>query len=322
MKLHSSQRTAATGAEEARAEAADTVAATQAPVIQKITAYFNLTKPRIAAWLHVAALASFYLASSAGLDVAALFGMLAASICQTAGVFALNHYLERRHDAVMRRTAGRPLPSGQLSPAEALLFGVVATAIGTALFFVLVNTLVGFLAASVVVLYLAIYTPMKMLTPYHTAPGAVAGALPTLIGWGAATGEIAQMAWLLFGIVFFWQYPHFLSIDLMYREDYERAGMRVLPVVDRSGRTTAAYILVSTVLMIACSVAPTVLGYLGWASLAGGTVLGALFLKEAVRAVRERTRPAARALLIQTVLYLPILLGIMVLETMATRLFG
>jgi protoheme IX farnesyltransferase len=314
-----SHQSAASGVtRETVAETAE-AASDRLPLKERLAAYFDLTKPRIAAWLHVAALASFYLASSAGISFGALFGMLSASLLQTAGVFALNHLLERHQDALMRRTATRPLPAGRLSAAEAAVFGIGATVLGTTLFFVLVNPLVGMLAAAVVILYLAVYTPLKMWTPYHTAPGAIAGAMPTLIGWAAATGSIEPTAWLLFGVVFFWQYPHFLSIDLMYREDYERAGMRVLPVVDRTGRKTALYIVANTVLMIGCSIAPTLIGAFGWASFGAALLMGALFLRSAVRAARERSRPAARALLIQTVLYLPLLLGFMVLEQLVMR---
>lgn len=322
VRIDSSQRTASPHTADSGSETAESVVRGRPAAVEKALALFHLTKPRIAAWLHVAALASFYLAGTRQLDFGALFGMLAASICQTAGVFALNHYLERHHDALMKRTAGRPLPAGALKPSEALVFGLAATALGTLLFFLLVNPLVGALAASVVVLYLAIYTPMKLWTPYHTAPGAVAGAMPTLIGAASATGEIQPIAWILFAVLFFWQYPHFLSIDMLYREDYARAGMRVLPVVDRTGRKTAAYIVTASLLMIAASITPFFLGLLGWASLAGALLLGALFMKASLRAVRERTRPAARALLIQTVLHLPLLFGTMVVETMVSRLLA
>ena len=283
-------------------------------LLSAVRPYLELTKPRISLWLHIAAIASFYLASGSSVDLTGLLIMIAGSATLTSGVFALNHDLERRPDAAMRRTADRPLPSGRLTPRRALAFGIGASLLGLSVLLALVNVLTAVLAFSVLVIYLAVYTPLKLRTPYHTTPGAVAGAMPPLIGWAAATGSIGAPAWVLFGIVFFWQYPHFLSIDMVYREDYARAGMRVLPVVDTSGRSTMLHIVGTTLLLVAVSLFPQFLGIntLLYTLIAG--ILGAVFCYRSVDAGRRRTRPAARRLLIYTVLYLPVLLLAMVAD--------
>ena len=285
-------------------------------LLSAVRPYLELTKPRISLWLHIAAIASFYLASGSSVDVIGLLIMIAGSATLTSGVFALNHYLERRPDAAMRRTADRPLPSGRLSARRALAFGFGASVLGLSVLFAFVNLLAAVLAFSVLVIYLAVYTPLKLRTPYHTTPGAVAGAMPPLIGWAAATGSIGAPAWVLFGIVFFWQYPHFLSIDMVYREDYARAGMRVLPVVDTSGRSTMVHIVGTTFLLVSVSLFPQFLGINTLLYTLVAAVLGAVFCYRSFDAGRRRTRPAARRLLIYTVLYLPVLLLVMVADAM------
>jgi protoheme IX farnesyltransferase len=222
--------------------------------------------------------------------------------------------MERELDGLMRRTASRPLPSGKLAPAEALLLGtilIVGSEIYIALF---VNPLTAVFGLTVIVGYLLLYTPLKTRTTLSTVVGAFPGAMPPLMGWTAATGRVSPGGVVLFAILFLWQFPHFLAIAWMYREDYRRAGIVMLPVVEPEGRVTGQQIVIYTLLLLPVSLLPTFLGMSGWIYFYGAIALGALFLLFSLRAAFSKSRQEARRLLLASVIYLPLLLVLMVID--------
>ncbi|MDQ5845769.1 MAG: heme o synthase [Acidobacteriota bacterium] len=281
---------------------------------EKLAAYAELTKPRITFLIVLTAAAGFALASPASIDYGLLGKAMIGIALLSSGIATLNQYIERDLDALMRRTADRPLPSGKLSPREALVFGVALTVLAQIYLAVLVNPLTALLGLTVITGYLFAYTPLKTRTTLSTMVGAFPGAVPPLIGWAAARGEIGIEAWVLFAILFLWQFPHFLAIAWMYREDYGRANILMLPVVEPDGRVTAQQIIVYTVLLIPVSLLPTVLGLSGKIYLCGAIVLGLLFLYSSVRAALSKSRQEARRLLLASVIYLPLLFILMVLD--------
>lgn len=283
---------------------------------EKLKAYFELTKPRIATLILIVAMATFFLASPGRFDFGRALLALVGTATLAAGIFALNHFMEREWDGLMRRTGKRPLPSNRLSAPEAFWFGAVLSTAALAVNFVLLNAVSGFVALFTLVSYLFVYTPLKRRTAYHTALGALSGATPPLLGWATATGTIPPDAWILFGVLFFWQFPHFLSIDLMYREDYERAGMLVLPVVDRTGRRVPFQILTAQVLLLGVSVLPAVTGLAGPVYLGAALLSGIVFLAAGIYTSVVNTKMAAKRLLRVSVLYLPLLFIFMLANTL------
>jgi protoheme IX farnesyltransferase len=280
----------------------------------KVAAYVELTKPRITFLIVLTSAAGFALASRGKVDFLALASALLGIGLLSSGIATLNQYAERDLDGLMRRTASRPLPAGKLMPWEALAFGVTLTVIAEAYLLLFVNPLSAWLGLTVIAGYLFGYTPLKTRTSLSTLVGAFPGAVPPLIGWTAARGTISIEAWVLFAILFLWQFPHFLSIAWMYREDYSRAGILMLPVVEPNGRVTAQQIVVYTVMLIPVSLLPTVLGMSGRIYFYGAIVLGLLFLYSSVRAAFSMSRQQARRLLLASVLYLPLLFILMVLN--------
>jgi len=252
--------------------------------------------------------------SAGGIDYVRLLNMGIGIALLCSGISALNQYLERDIDGLMRRTQERPLPSGKLLPVEAAIFGVSLSAIATAYLAILINPLSALLGCATLASYLFVYTPLKPKTTLSTALGAFPGAMPPFIGWVAARGEITIDAWILFAILFLWQFPHFLAIARMYRDDYARAGIKMLPVVETDGRVTGQQIISYTVLLVPVSLLPVVTGLAGSVYLAGATILGLGFLYFSARAAFVRTSWQARRLLLASVLYLPILFGLMVLN--------
>ncbi|WP_455382838.1 heme o synthase [Salinispira pacifica] len=273
----------------------------------KLRAYFELTKPRIATLILIVAMASFFLASGDQVDVGRALITLLGTAALAAGIFALNHFLEREWDALMKRTVKRPLPSHRLTATEAFWFGTLLSVVALVVNFVFINTASGLVALFTLVSYLFVYTPLKRRTAYHTALGALSGATPPLLGWAAATGTLPADAWILFGVLFFWQFPHFLSIDMMYREDYERAGMLVLPVVDRSGRAVHLQIVGALGLLAGIGILPYFTGLAGPVYLVAAIVLGAGFLAAGIYTSVLNTKMAAKRLLRASVIYLPLL---------------
>ena len=281
---------------------------------ERFAAYLELTKPRITFLIVLTAAAGFALASQARIDYSGLVRAMIGIALLSSGIATINQYMERDLDALMRRTANRPLPSGKLLPWEALAFGVGLTALAEIYLAVLVNPLTAVLGLTVIAGYLFAYTPLKTRTSLSTMVGAFPGAVPPLIGWAAARGTVGLEAWVLFAILFLWQFPHFLAIAWMYREDYSRAGILMLPVVEPDGRVTAQQIVVYTVLLLPVSLLPTALGISGRVYLWGAIVLGLLFLYSSVRAAFSKSRQEARRLLLASVIYLPLLFILMVLD--------
>jgi len=220
------------------------------PVPSKLRDYYSLTKPEVNLLILMTTSAGYYLGSQGPFQLTKLFITLAGTLLIASGTATLNQWMERVHDGRMRRTAKRPLVSGRLSGREALWFGFSLSMAGGTILAVSVNILSALLAIGTLLGYLLVYTPLKRKTPLCTLLGAIPGAMPTLIGWAAASGRIEQQAWLLFGVLFLWQFPHFLAIALMYREDYAGAGFRMLPQFDADGRFTKAEIVVFTIVLI------------------------------------------------------------------------
>jgi protoheme IX farnesyltransferase len=281
---------------------------------ERLAAYAELTKPRITFLIVLTAAAGFALASPGRVDYAALCSAMVGIALLSSGIATLNQYMERDLDALMRRTADRPLPSGKLLPWEALLFGAGLTVLAEVYLAVLVNPLSAVLGLTVIAGYLFAYTPLKTRTTLSTMVGAFPGAVPPLIGWAAARGSISIEAWVLFAILFLWQFPHFLAIAWMYREDYARAKILMLPVVEPDGRVTAQQIVVYTLLLLPVSLLPAVLGISGKVYLYGAIILGLLFLYSSVRAALSKSRQEARRLLLASVIYLPLLFILMVIN--------
>jgi protoheme IX farnesyltransferase len=281
---------------------------------EKVRLYIELTKPRITFLIVLTAAAGFALGARGGVSYVLLTHAMIGIALLSSGIATLNQYMERDLDGLMRRTASRPLPSGKLQPIEAFLFGAVLT-IGAEIYLaVMVNPLTAMFGISVIIGYLFLYTPLKTRTSLSTVVGAFPGAMPPLMGWTAATGEVTAGAWVLFAILFLWQFPHFLAIAWMYREDYERAGIVMLPVVEPEGRITGQQIVAYTMLLLPVSLVPTVMGISGNIYFYGAIVLGALFLYSSVRAAFSKSRQEARRLLLASVLYLPLLFVLMVIN--------
>lgn len=280
----------------------------------RVAAYLELTKPRITFLIVLTAAAGFALASPGRVDYGAMLTAMVGIALLSSGIATLNQYMEKDLDALMRRTANRPLPTGKLLPWEALAFGVGLTVLAEIYLVVLVNPLSALLGLTVIAGYLFAYTPLKTRTSLSTFVGAFPGAVPPLIGWASARGTIGVEAWVLFAILFLWQFPHFLAIAWMYREDYTRAGILMLPVVEPDGRVTGQQIVLYTVMLLPVSLLPTLLGTAGKIYFVGAIILGLVFLYFSLRAAFSKSRQAARQLLLASVIYLPLLFILMVLD--------
>jgi heme o synthase len=285
--------------------------------------YIELTKPRIT-WLILMSTGIGYFF---GLPRAAnwwdfftrihllpLFHTIVGTALIASGTAALNQWVERVADRKMRRTAGRPLPSGRLRARRALAFGTALSAAGFLELWLGVNPLSAWIGAFTLASYLFLYTPMKQRTWWSTTVGAVPGAMPPMIGYAAAAGGITRESWVLFAILFLWQFPHFYSIAWMYKEDYARAGIRMLPVVEPDCRSTARQIVLYGIALIPVSLVPGMLGMTGRIYLIGALILGLVYLYSGVRVALDRTLVRARAVLLTSVLYLPLIYGLMLLD--------
>lgn len=301
------QQNTAPGALEFAAEARAAGAA-------RIAAFVDLTKPRITLLVVLTAAAGFCMGSATGIDYVALLNMSVGIALLSSGIATLNQYIERDLDRLMRRTESRPLPSGKLAPVEAAMFGILLSVVATAYLAIFINPLSALLGVVTLASYLFVYTPLKTKTTLSTVLGAFPGAMPPFIGWVAARGRITVDAWVLFAILFLWQFPHFLAIAWMYRDDYARAGVKMLPVVEPEGRVTGQQIISYTLLLIPVSLLPVATGLAGSVYLVGASVLGLGFLYYSARAALVRTTWQARQLLLASVLYLPVLFGLMVLN--------
>jgi protoheme IX farnesyltransferase len=285
--------------------------------------YMELTKPRIT-WLILMSTAIGYFfglprASSwqlflSSVDIVSLFHTIFGTGLIASGTAALNQWYEREADRRMRRTAHRPLPGGRLSAGQALTFGVALSAAGFLELWLGVNLLSGLLGVFTLASYLFLYTPLKQRTWWSTTVGAIPGAMPPVIGYAAASGTLSHEAWVLGAILFVWQFPHFYSIAWMYKDDYARAGIQMLPVVEPDGRSTARQIVVYGMALIPVSLTPALMGMSGVVYGVGALVLGLWFLYSDVRVALDFSRVRARRVLLTSVLYLPLIYGLMLLD--------
>lgn len=281
---------------------------------QVATDLFVLTKPRVVLMVLVTTLVGFYVGSAGPLDFGRLVHALVGTALAAAGTLALNQYLEREVDGRMSRTRMRPLPDGRIQPLEALGFGALVTLAGLAYSAIAVGPLAALVTLATTVLYLFAYTPLKLRTPFCMIVGAVPGALPPVTGWVAARGEFGAGAWILFSILFLWQLPHTLAIARLYRDDYARAGVRVLPVVDPDGDSTERQIVIGCLALLAAGLLPTVSGLAGVAYFTGALLLGLVFLAFGMAQAVAPSTAAARRVLFASLLYLPALLVLLALD--------
>jgi protoheme IX farnesyltransferase len=281
---------------------------------EKVSAYVELTKPRITLLVVLTAAAGFCLGTANSIDYVRLLNMSLGIALLSSGIAALNQYMERDLDRLMRRTESRPLPAGKLEAVNALWFGITLSVIATLYLAVSINALSAALGVVTLASYLFVYTPLKTKTTLSTVLGAFPGAMPPFIGWVAARGEVSIQAWILFAILFLWQFPHFLAIAWMYRDDYARAGIKMLPVVEPEGKVTGQQIISYTLMLLPVSLLPVAVNLAGTIYFVGAVVLGLIFLYFSVKAAFVRTVWQARQLLLASVLYLPVLFALMVIN--------
>src|SRR6476659_10142708 len=273
---------------------------------ERAIAFLELTKPRIAILLVLSSAAGFYMASSTGFEPMLFIHSMVSITLLAFGVSTLNQYIERQIAPLMERTAERPLPTGRVTPNEALIFGIAQCVFAEFYLLLMVNALTALLGLVVIVGYVFLYTPMKTRTSLSTVVGAIPGAMPPLMGWTAASNNITVVAWALFASQFLWQFPHFLSIAWLYRNEYANAGIRMLPVVEPSGKLTGRQIVLFSIMLLPVSLAPYFFQVAGPLFLVGATLLGIWFLWASVRAARAKSDELARKLLLVSVIYLPL----------------
>ena len=280
----------------------------------RFAVFSELVKARLTGLVLLTTLVGFYMGQRGPMNYALLLHTLLGTALVACGAAALNQLIEREHDALMRRTETRPLPAGRLTPDTVLILGGAMSAAGLLYLAASVNLLTSLLGAATLVSYLFVYTPLKRVTTLNTVVGAVPGALPPLMGWTAASGEITRDGWALFAILFFWQLPHFLAIAWMCRHDYARAGFVMLPLVDPAGVRTGRQAVSHTLGLLPVSLCPFVFHMTGATYFAGALALGLVFLWFAIQFARQLDERRARLLFFASILYLPLLLGLMVFD--------
>jgi len=277
--------------------------------------YIALTKPRITWLILMSTGVGYFFGLNAGSPHWIwLVHTLIGTALIASGTAALNQWSERDADTLMRRTAGRPLPTGKMTAHRALLFGIVLSVLGFGELALGVNLLAALLGAFTLGSYLFVYTPLKQRSHLSTVIGALPGAMPPLIGYAASHGSLTPEAWTLFAILFIWQFPHFLAIAWMYREDYARAGIRMLPVVEPDGMSTGRQIILYASTLIPVSLFPVLLGMSGKVYLVGALILGGWFLYTGVRVAFDLTNVRARRVLLASIIYLPAIYGLMIFD--------
>jgi len=282
-----------------------------------LSGYWSLTKPEVNFLIAATAAAGYWMgapASFAHFPWTPLVHALVGTVLVASGAATLNQLIELRFDGLMRRTARRPLVSGRVSPAHALWFGISLSGFGAIYLAVTTNALASLLSTLTLLGYLFLYTPLKRKSPLCTLVGALPGAMPPLIGWAAACGRLDASAWLLFAIVFLWQFPHFMAIAWMYREDYARAGYLVLPQGQPRDRLVAWQTLLPSLALLAVALVPAIRGESGIVYFAGALVLGGIFLFYSARFAFQMSTVSARRLLFVSILYLPLLLAFLALD--------
>ncbi len=283
-------------------------------VLKKISDYLQLVKPRITSFVLLTTLSGFYLGSTGALDIFLLLHALAGAALVAGGAAALNQFLEREFDSQMQRTKDRPLPSGRLQPEEALRFGVALSVTGVIYLAILVNLTTSLLSVVTISSYLFLYTPLKRKTSLNTLIGAIPGSIPSIGGWAAARGEINSEAWMLFMILFFWQFPHFLSIAWIYRDDYAKAGCRMLPFFDPDGKSTGRQAALYCLVLMSFSLIPAFLGMAGVLYFFVALCLSLLLLGFSLCFALFRTEAYARMLMLASLIYLPLLFTVMIFD--------
>jgi heme o synthase len=276
--------------------------------------FVALTKPRVNVLVLITTVIGFHLATVGSVDLLLLVHTVMGTALVAGGAAALNQVLERDSDRLMRRTQARPLPAGRLSMSEAASFALALAGIGLVQLALGANLLAALVAFATIASYALVYTPLKRRTSLATVIGAVPGALPPMIGWAAASGSLSIEAWVLFAIVFVWQMPHVLAISWMYREDYERGGIRVLPVEEPDGASTSRQTVSYAAVLIPVTLLPTAVGLAGGLYLVGALGLGVALLALAIAFARERTAAHARRLFFASLLYLPVLWVLMLAD--------
>ena len=279
-----------------------------------VAVYADLFKARLTFLVLLTTLVGFYVGFRGPVDYALMFQTLLGTALVAGGASALNQLLERDYDAKMRRTQSRPLPSGRMLPQTVLIIGLSAAIAGLIYLALAVNLITSLLGACSLLSYLFIYTPLKRVTWLNTAIGAIPGALPPLMGWTAARGELNAEGWSLFAILAFWQLPHFLAIAWIYREEYARAGFKMLPVIDPEGVRTGRQAVSHTLGLLPVSLCPFLFRLAGPIYLAGALILGLTFIWFAIQFSRSLSVSRARQLFYASILYLPLLLAVMVLD--------
>jgi protoheme IX farnesyltransferase len=276
--------------------------------------FFALTKPRLNLLVLITTLGGLYLGAPDGVAPAILFHTLVGTALVAGGAAALNQVWERDTDGLMRRTRLRPVPAGRLQAAEGARFGLLLSSAGLVQLLAGVNLAASLVAAATLVSYILVYTPLKRRTWLSTLAGAVPGALPPVIGWAAATGSVNLTGMTLFGIVFCWQIPHFLAIAWLYREDYGRAGLPLLPVIEPDGRSTGRQALAYAIALVPVSIAPALAGLAGPVYVTAAVILGIALVALSARFARDRSTAAARRLFFASIVYLPLLWAVLVAD--------
>jgi protoheme IX farnesyltransferase len=274
----------------------------------------ELVKARLTLLVLLTTAVGFYLGADDPINYVALLYAVLGTAAAAAGAAALNQWWEYNLDAMMQRTRSRPVPAGRMRPRGALILGAALSIFGVAYLAVVCNALSAALAAITIIIYIFAYTPLKRVSTFNTALGAVPGALPPMIGWAAARGTLNAGAWMLFAILFFWQLPHFFAIAWMYRDDYARAGFQMISSEDRTGERSASQSVFFCMILFIVAGLPAFLGIATVFYLLAELILGAVFLAAAMRFLKTRTRSDARRLFLTSIIYLPLLLGALVLS--------
>jgi len=288
----------------------------EAPVSSRLRDYFQLTKPRLNLLVLTTTFVGYFMASGTDFKFLSLVQAMLGTAMIAGGASALNMYVERERDALMDRTASRPLPQGRVSAAEALALGVTMGAVGTAWLYVAANPLTALLGALTLVVYVLMYTPMKVRSTFNTAVGAIAGALPPVMGWTAVTGTLDVEAGILFAILFLWQHPHFFALAWMYKQDYAEGGYKMLPVIDEDGALSGRLMIMFSLALIPVSLSLTLTGTTGAIYAVGALGLGLYMLAASVRFIKNRTVPQARKVFRASLVYLPALLALLMFDRM------
>ena len=279
-----------------------------------INSYIDLMKPSILIMVLITTILGFYLGSDGNIIWINIIWMLTGTTFSAGGASVLNQYLERDQDKIMNRTCDRPIPLGIISPYNALVFGIITVIIGTSILVVKINLLTGFLSLLTVFMYVLVYTPMKRVTWLNTSIGSVPGALPPIGGWAAATNSIDSGAWIIFGILYLWQHPHFFAIAWMCKNDYEKAGFKMLPVIEPDGKRTVRQILWHLSLLFPISLLPVLIGMNGYIYLYGSLIITLYYFLSAFPMLKNKSHKNASQILKASVLYLPALLVIIIID--------